>query len=92
MITKIQKLLRDNIYSDKILKRLKRDLDQVSLRLESGQYEYHDYSSQNTFCVDERTQDFFLYLKSYAESGRFWEGILKKLTVDQYENVVDLCS
>lgn len=87
----ISTLLKKNIYSPKIIARLEKDLQKVQIRLESGQYEYHDYSGENTFQVDERTEDFFLYLKSYAETGKLWEKILQNVDVHSFSSIVDLC-
>lgn len=88
----ITQYLLKNPLSEKIENRFFNDLNISFTRLKTGQYEYHDYSGQNTFRVDERTKDFFLYMDSYAEAGKTWAKILKNLEFSHSDSIVDICA
>lgn len=71
-------------------KRLNKDLDAVFERLSKREYQRAGFSN-NKFDIQDRTREFFTYLDFYCFMGKTWARVLKKININRYKQVVDLC-
>lgn len=70
-------------------KRLNNDLLAIIQRLKKSEYKIGRFSG-NKFDVEDRTYEFYVYLKFYCEMGKTWTQVLKKLPIHRQQIIVDL--
>ncbi|MCX6733448.1 MAG: hypothetical protein NTX63_01405 [Candidatus Peregrinibacteria bacterium] len=86
----IQKLSAKRGLTNVEKKRLEKDLQAVSERLQKKEYQKGGFS-MNKFDVPDRTREFYVYLQFYCLIGKTWAAVLNELHIEKYKEIVDLC-
>ena len=88
-INTIQDILSRKNLSVDAKKRLSKDLIAISQRLDKDEYETSGIV-ENIFDVPDKAKQFYVHMATYAEIGKSWSRIFKKLPINNFE-VVDIC-
>lgn len=70
---------------------LNRDVIKTHVRLRAGFYKDSDSIARNTFDVERRTQEFFIYFKGYLWQADTWAKIFNATQLQKKSIVIDVC-
>ena len=90
LLTELGQLINKKNLSRGAKKRLRVDLNAISLRLVKFEYETSGIV-ENTFDVPETFRRMYKHLDTYSKIAKTWSSILSNLPIDKQTNILDLC-
>jgi hypothetical protein len=89
-LTEFNLALGSKKYSIREQKGLQEDLDAVYLRLLKHEYSRGSFS-RNKFDIPDKVHEVYVNIEYYSQIGKVWEEILKKIRINNYHDIADIC-
>jgi len=90
-LKKIIKIIEEKKLSSKEIERLEEDVLVIQKRLETGEYKVRSFSPKSSFDYQQRTDEFYGYLKDYCLAGQTFFKLFEKISSKRPSKVLELC-